>query len=54
MALRFFEPMTAPRPFLPTALRSLTMQEILARCSPAGPMQQTLMFWSASSSFIIC
>ncbi len=49
MALRFFDPMTAPPPSLPQARpypglsASLMMQAILTSFSPAGPMQATFI-----------
>ncbi len=43
IALRFFEPMTAPTPPLPAALCLSLIMELIRTCrSPAGPMQATL------------
>ena len=43
MALRFFEPITAPTPDRPAARpMSLITQAKRTRFSPAGPMQATL------------
>jgi len=54
IAFKFFEPITAPRPFLPAARLSLIIQAILLRRSPAGPMQIIRVFWSFRLSLIIC
>ncbi len=54
IALRFFEPITAPNPLRPAALLSLIMQAILLRFSPAGPMHIQRIFWSLRSSLMIC
>ena len=51
MALRFFEPMTAPTPDRPAArCRSLTMAAKRTRFSPAGPIQVTTVSCCPDSS----
>jgi len=54
IAFKFFDPMTAPTPFLPAALISLMIADILLKFSPAGPMQAILMFWSFRRFLRIC
>ena len=50
MALRFFDPMTAPRPQRPAKLCwSKAMQAIATRRSPAGPMAATLILASPAA-----
>ena len=54
-ALRFFDPMTAPRPDLAAALpRSFMTAAIRASRSPAGPMVAILSLGSPFSSRISC